>query len=160
MKKIPFVAELRHDEAISKFCHKLDLLDQLIKNNKLDVFPKRVSISSFSSWEDQLLGVMTISRSVIYSKKSDAMVLHQRMEQLLNLLVVSRLKSSKKINKVVELRQKLAISESRSQSYINQYSKAMVDLNAANDQIERLGDKLRRIIAQNENVISIQKNKR
>jgi chromosome segregation ATPase len=147
MKNIPAIALRRRQEATAKFLHKLEVLEQLLTDEECDRFPKRASDSSFAAWEDSELGVLPVSRSVIYDKSAEYLALRQRMDHLLERVHLVRTKVGKKANLESELRKKLEDTEERAQSYVNQYSSAKAELAEARKDIEQLNSKLRRQIA-------------
>ncbi|MCK4143630.1 hypothetical protein HFK84_15270 [Ralstonia pseudosolanacearum] len=147
MTKTPVVAQNRHQEAIANFEKKLIVLQELLGNGALDQFPKRASVSSFAKWEDQDLGVLPVSRSVIYDESDDYLPLRKRMEHLLRQVDKSRAKTSRKDNIEAELRRKLDAAEEKAQEYLNQYATKLAELTDARKEIEQLKDKVQRLTA-------------
>lgn len=144
MKKPPAIALRRRQVAAFNFLHKVEVLEKLLTDNKLDQYPKRVSVSSFAIWTDPELEVLPISRSVIYDESEEYLTLRQRMEHLLRRVNELRARSGKKANVEIDRTRILKDAKERAESYLNQYSSAMAQLAEAKKEIECLNIKLRR----------------
>jgi hypothetical protein len=144
MRSPPAIALQRRQDATAKFTQKLRTLEQLLTEGSHDRFPRRVSVTSFATWTDAELGVLPISRSILYDDHEDYLPLQQRMATLLARMSQLRAKQGKKANLVTDLRKKLEDAEARAQSYIDQYSTAMSELIEARKEIEWLKLKISR----------------
>ena len=144
MKQIPAIAQRRRQIATTNFVTKLEALETLLNERKLESFPERASVSSFATWEDPDLGVRRLSRSVIYSEIDEYRILRQRLTQLLGRVQKTRSKGIKKGNVELELRRQLELAEERAKDYVNQYSVAMAALTESRKEIERLKHQLGR----------------
>lgn len=151
----PTIAAQRHTNATLKFTNKLDALDLLFEEGKSEKFPKRISVASFALWEDEVLGVQKISRSVIYSDTDSYIALRKRMDTLLARLLVIRTRVHKKENKESILRDQLEAADARAKSFVNQYSSVMAELFDARKEIARLNLRLARQVASRRKVVSL-----
>lgn len=151
----PAIALQRRQAAIAKFSHKIDVLERLLGDGDLHRFPKRVSVSSFVSWEDEELGVQPISRSVVYDDVEEYLQLRKRMEVTLERLSHLRTKTRKKNNLELDLRLRLEDAEARAQAFKNQYSTAMAELAEARKEIEYLNLRLARQGVQRTKVVPL-----
>ena len=142
--KTPAIALRRRQDATKKFTHKLATLERLLNEGSLGRFPKRASIASFAAWQDPELGVLPLSRSVIYDANDEYLRLREQMLRLLGLVEKAKNKAGKKGNIETELRLKLTLALERAQDYLNQYSNAKAELDDAYKEIERLNNRLRR----------------
>lgn len=155
MSKTPAIALSRRKDATANFLHKLDTLERLLAEGKLDVFPERVSISSFAAWLDASLSVSAISRTIIYAADDAYLPLQQRMTTLLARLTQLRAKPTRKTNLEASLRSRLEAAEARAQSYVDQYSSAMSELAEARRENEQLRQKLARQAKSNAKVVRL-----
>lgn len=156
MKAKPAIAVLRRQNATANFKKKIEVLKQLLEDGALARYPQRISVTSFASWEDPELKVVSISRSIIYEESDEYLQLRQQMEHLLQRVEKARAKASKKGSIETELRLKLEVSEAMAQDYVNQYSTARAELLEAHKEIERLNAKLRRQTAESARISTLQ----
>ena len=155
MSKTPAIAISRRKDATANFLHKLDTLERLLADGNLDVFPDRVSITSFAAWADASLNVSSISRTIIYATDDTYRPLQQRMTTLLERLTQLRAKPTRKANLETSLRSRLEAAEARAQSYVDQYSSVMSELAVARREIEQLRQKLARQAKNNSKVVPL-----
>lgn len=153
--KIPAIAQHRRQDAIEKFAHKLNVLERLISEGKLETYPKRASISTFAAWTDIELGVSPLSRSILYDDAQNYINLQQRMKSLLDRLALLRSKKSKKISLESDLRLKLVEAQAQLSQYVDQYSTAREELRHAREEIERLNMKLARYVSKRSKVVPL-----
>ncbi|WP_333902874.1 hypothetical protein [Achromobacter insolitus] len=156
MKAKPAIAVLRRQQATEKFKRKLEVLERLLNDGTLGQFPQRVSITSFANWADAQLGVLPVSRSIIYDVAEEYVQLRTKMEHLLHRVSQARARTSKRGSIEAELRRKLEVAEAKAQDYVNQYTSSRAELLEARQEIERLNTKLRRQIAENGRVTPLQ----
>lgn len=155
MISAPTIAVQRRADATLKFKNKLDALDLLFTEGKLEKFPKHISVASFALWEDEALGVQKVSRSVIYCKTDSYIALKNRMDILLARLLVMRTRVFKKKNKESDLIDQLDDANARAKSFVNQYSSAMAELFDARKEIARLNLRLSRQVASRRKVVHL-----
>jgi len=144
MNAKPAIALQRREEAVAKFTHKIEALEALLSEGKLDGFPGGSSISAFARWADKELGVSPISRSVIYASSDEYLLLRNRMDHLLERVAQLRAKGTKREIAESSLRQRLNDAEARATAYVNQYSTVMAELVDARKKIKQLEQKIAR----------------
>ncbi|WP_374340410.1 hypothetical protein [Methyloversatilis sp.] len=143
--KAPAIAIRRREAAITAFRTKLEVLERLLSEGKLDSVPKRLSVTTFASWEDAELGVTALSRSVVYSEEAEYLQFRRSMEHLLDRVAQRRARGSRRDNAEDNLRQRLAEAEERAKSFVNQYSAVRAELLAVRAENVRLREKLQRL---------------
>ena len=153
--KTPAVAIRRREAALGTFRMKLDVLERLLADDTLHLFPERASVSAFASWRDDALGVAALSRSALYSDEAEYLELRRRMEHLLERVVQRRARGTRRANVEATLRQRLAEAEERAQSYVNQYSMVRAELLAVRAENARLRLKLQRFTEAAPNVVRL-----
>ncbi len=153
--KAPAIAIRRREATLAAFRTKLEILKRLLTNGELHKAPARLSVAAFTAWEDAELGVVALSRSVIYLDDSEYIELRRNMEHLLERAAQRKARSNRRQNAEESLKRRLAEVEERAQSFANQYSAARAELLAVKEENVRLREKLRRLSEFSPNVVAL-----
>lgn len=153
--KAPAIAVRRREATLTAFRTKLEILERLLTDGELHKAPSRLSIAAFTSWEDAELGVVALSRSVVYSGDSEYIELRRNMEHLLERVAQRKARSNRRQNVEESLKRRLAEVEERAQSFVNQYSAARAELLAVREENVRLREKLQRLSELAPNVVTL-----
>ncbi len=153
--KAPAIAVRRREATLTAFRTKLEILERLLNDGELDKAPARLSIAAFTSWEDAELGVVALSRSVVYLDDSEYIQLRRSMEHLLERVAQRKARSNRRQNIEESLKLRLKEVEERAQCFVNQYSAARAELLAVRAENVRLRDKLQRLSEFAPNVVAL-----
>lgn len=154
-QKAPVIAIRRREATLAAFRIKLQILERLLTDGELHKAPNRLSIAAFTSWEDAELGVVALSRSVVYLDDSEYIELRRKLEHLLERVSQRKARSNRRQNVEESLKRRLTELEERVQSFANQYSATRAELLAVRNENVRLREKLQRLSASHSNVIKL-----
>jgi hypothetical protein len=153
--KAPAIAIRRHEAALAAFRNKIAVLERLLTDCKLEKAPARLSVSAFTAWEDAELGIIALSRSVVYSNDAVYIELRKNMEHLLERVAQRKVRSNRRQNSEEVLKRRLADVEESAQSFVNQYSAARAELLEVRQDNVRLREKLKRLSEFTPNVVAL-----